>query len=118
MQIPVGVSYNCDLELAEQLMLEAAKSVERILDVPPTTVWLDAYGDSSVNFVIQCWIRDPESGTGNIRSAVLKKLWALFHERDIEIPFPQRDINIRNNEQFEQLIAAIGQRLEDRSKGG
>ncbi|MDD3798874.1 MAG: mechanosensitive ion channel [Novosphingobium sp.] len=111
MQVPVGVSYNCDLNLAEELMLEAARSVDRILDMPPPTVWLDAYGDSSVNFVIQCWIRDPENGTGNIRSAVLKKLWWLFHEKGIEIPFPQRDINIRNNEQFEQLIAAIGQRL-------
>lgn len=115
MQVPVGVSYNCDLKLAEELMLEAAGSVDRILSVPPPTVWLEAYGDSSVNFLIQCWIRDPENGVGNIRSAVLKKLWWLFHERGIEIPFPQRDINLRNNEQFEQLIAAISQRME--SKG-
>lgn len=111
-QVPVSVSYNCDLKLAENLMLEAAKSVPRVLKTPPPVVWLDAYGDSSVNFVIHYWICDPEEGVGNIRSDVLKKLWELLAESGIEIPFPQRDINLRDNEQFQQLVAAIAQRVE------
>jgi len=114
MQVPVGIGYGCDIAEAEKLMLEAAKSVERVLDTPPPTVWLDKYGESSVDFVIHCWISDPEEGLGNIRSQVLKKLWYLFKENGIEVPFPQRDLNLRNNEQFEQLIAAISQRLETR----
>lgn len=113
-QVPVGVSYNCDIKLAEELMLEAAKSCKRVLKSPAPTCWLDQYGESSVDFIIHCWIRDPEQGIGNVKSEVLKKLWDLFAEREIEIPFPQRDLNIRNNAQFEQLIAAIGQRLEAR----
>lgn len=112
MQIPVGISYGCDIKEGERLMLEAAVSCERVLKTPPPTVWLDQYGDSSVNFVIHCWISDPEAGIGNIKSQVLKKLWELFEAEGIEIPFPQRDINIRNNEQFEQLISAIAQRLD------
>ncbi|RDC59369.1 Mechanosensitive channel MscK [Alteripontixanthobacter maritimus] len=114
MQVPVGVSYNCDLHLAEKLMLEAAKSVRRVSKMPPPTIWLDAYGDSSVNFVIHCWITDPEEGIGNVKSEVLKSLWDKFAEAGVEIPFPQRDINLRGNEQFEQLIAAITQRMEER----
>lgn len=114
MQVPVGIGYNCDIKRAEELMLEAAKSARRVLASPPPTVWLDKYGESSVDFVIHCWITDPEAGLGNVRSEVLKKLWHLFQEEGIEIPFPQRDINLRNNEQFEQLIAAISQRLESR----
>ncbi|MHA6316779.1 mechanosensitive ion channel family protein [Altererythrobacter sp. CAU 1778] len=112
MQVPVGISYNCDIKLAEKLMLEAARSAERVLKTPPPTVWLDQYGESSVDFIIHCWITDPEEGIGNVRSQVLKKLWDLFQENGIEIPFPQRDINLRNNAQFEQLIAAIAQRLD------
>jgi small-conductance mechanosensitive channel len=114
MQIPVGISYGCDIKIGEKLMLEAAANCKRVLKSPPPTAWLDEYGDSSVNFVIHCWISDPEAGIGNIKSEVLKKLWDLFKENGIEIPFPQRDINVRNNEQFEQLIAAIGQRIEDK----
>ena len=112
MQVPVGVSYSCDLRLAEKLMLQAAGECPRVLKTPAPSVWLTEYGDSSVNFMIHCWITDPEEGVGNIRSDVLKTLWWLFQENGIEIPFPQRDINFRNNEQFEQLIAAIGQRID------
>ncbi len=115
MQVPVGVSYNCDIKLAEKLMLEAAAACKRVLKSPPPTVWLDQYGDSSVDFVIHCWITDPEAGIGNVRSEVLKNLWDQFKSSGIEIPFPQRDINFRNNEQFEQLISAIAQRLETKS---
>lgn len=114
-QVPVGVGYNCDLKLAEELMLQAAAASERVLKSPPPTVWLDSYGDNSVNFVIHCWINDPEGGVGNVRSEVLKALWYLFKENGVEIPFPQRDINLRSNAQFEQLVAAIAQRVETRS---
>lgn len=114
-QVPVGVGYNCDLKLAEELMLQAAAASERVLTSPPPTVWLDSYGDNSVNFVIHCWINDPEGGVGNVRSEVLKALWYLFKENGVEIPFPQRDINLRSNAQFEQLVAAIAQRVETRS---
>jgi small-conductance mechanosensitive channel len=110
-QVPVGISYTCDIKKAEELMIQAAKSVSRVLTMPPPTVWLDGYGDSSVDFVIHCWITDPEEGIGNVRSDVLKKLWDLFQESDIEIPFPQRDLNLRDNAQFQQLVAAISQRM-------
>ena len=106
-QVPVGISYNADIVEAEKLMLEAARSVKRVLDAPPPTVWLDSYGDSSVNFVIHCWITDPEEGIGNVRSEVLKTLWHLFQKNGIEIPFPQRDINLRTNEAFRELLEAM-----------
>ncbi len=108
-QVPVGVAYTCDLDLAEKLMLEAAKSVPRVLDAPPPTVWLNNFGESAVNFVIQCWIQDPEEGVGNIRSGVLKSLWRLFKENDVDIPFPQRDINLRDSAQLERLIEALAE---------
>ncbi len=113
-QVPCGVGYGADLELAETLMLEAARSVDRVLKVPPPTVWLGGFGESSVDFVIQCWIQDPEEGVGNIRSAVLKKLWYLFKDNDIEIPFPQRDIHLRSSQQLERLIELMAAREEER----
>ncbi|MDE2563617.1 MAG: mechanosensitive ion channel [Sphingomonadales bacterium] len=109
-QIPVGVAYSADMDLAESLMLKAARESKRVLKVPSPTVWMHKYGDSSVNFVIHCWINDPEEGLGNVRSDVLKRLWKLFAEHEIELPFPQRDLNLRDNEQFRALIEAIGQR--------
>nr|WP_233995727.1 mechanosensitive ion channel domain-containing protein [Erythrobacter sp. SD-21] len=107
MQVFVGVSYEADMDLAEKLMLEAAKSCDRVLKAPPPTVWMSEYGDNSVNFVIHCWIRDPEDGVGNVRSAVLKKLWWLFKDNGIEIPFPQRDIHIRSSDQLDRWFASM-----------
>ncbi len=108
MQVYVGVSYDADMNLAEELMLKAAKSAKRVLTTPPPIVWMTEYGDSSVNFVIHCWIVDPEEGVGNVRSDVLKNLWWLFKENGIEIPYPQRDINLRDSDQMHALIEAIG----------
>ncbi len=106
-QVNVGVSYDADMALAEKLMLEAAKQARRVLDTPPPTVWMNDFGDNSVNFVIHCWINDPEEGIGNVRSEVLKHLWGLFKEHGVEIPYPQRDLHLKQGEQFDRLIAAL-----------
>ncbi len=115
-QVPVGISYSCDIKQAEKLMMEAAKSAKRVLKDPAPNVWLHQYGDSSVDFIIHCWISDPENGIGNVRSAILKELWVLFEKNEIEIPFPQRDLNLRSTPQVEQLIAAISQRMDERKQ--
>ena len=115
-QVPVGISYNSDIARAEELMLEAARASKRVLNNPAPSVWLSGYGESSVDFIIHCWIEDPEVGVGNVRSEVLKKLWWLFQENGVEIPFPQRDLNLRDNEQFRQLVAALTQRAEPRAE--
>lgn len=111
-QVPVGIGYGCDIVAAEKLMLEAAKGARRVLETPPPVVWLDKYGESSLDFVIHCWINDPEEGVGNVRSDVLKRLWAAFQENGIEVPFAQRDVNLKDSPQLRALIAAIAQRRE------
>ncbi|WP_407637608.1 mechanosensitive ion channel family protein [Croceibacterium mercuriale] len=109
-QIPVGISYNSDIIMAETLMMQAARGASRVLTDPAPTVWLSDYGESWLLFTIHCWIVDPEEGVGNVKSDVLKRLWLLFKENGIEVPYPQRDLNLRDNAQFDRLIAALEQR--------
>lgn len=109
-QVPVGVSYNADMQLAERLMLEAASRARRVLANPAPSVWWTAFGENSVDFTIHCWINDPEEGVGNVRSDVLRNLWGLFKEHGIEVPFPQRDINLRDTAEVRALIAAFESR--------
>ena len=106
-QVPVGVAYGADLALAESLMLQAARSVPRVLKTPAPTVWMTGYGPSSVDFIIHCWIDDPEEGLGNVRSDVLKALWPLLRENNIEIPFAQHDLNLRDSEGLRLLAKAL-----------
>lgn len=94
--IPVGVSYNTDMDQAIEVMTQACVDVPRVLNHPKPVVWMLEFGDNSVNFEIRCWINDPQSGVGNFKAAVLKRVWDLFKEHEIEIPFPQRDVHIKS----------------------
>jgi small-conductance mechanosensitive channel len=93
--IPVGVGYDCDLALAQKLMIQAAKESKRVLEARPPSVWLVAFGESSVDHEILVWIADPEGGVGSLKSEVLNRLWVLFKENNIAIPNAQRDIHIK-----------------------
>jgi small-conductance mechanosensitive channel len=94
--IPVGIAYDCDLPLAQKLMIEAAKSSGRVLQSPEPKVWLRAFGESSIDHEILVWLPDPESGIGSVQSEILNRVWELFRENGISLPFPQRDIHIKD----------------------
>ncbi|MEJ7927893.1 mechanosensitive ion channel domain-containing protein [Sphingobium sp. AN641] len=92
-RISVGVSFDSDLRLAQQLMLDAALESPRVLRNPKPNVWLTGFGDSRVEHDILVWISDPEGGVGNVKSDVLNRLWDLFRAHGITIPYPQRVIH-------------------------
>ncbi len=94
-KIPIGVAYSSDMKLVEELLLRATKESPRVQNRPAPAVWMAGFGESSVDFEIQAWIIDPEEGVGNVRSDVLKRVWWLFQEHGIEIPFPQREVHVR-----------------------
>jgi len=95
LKIPIGISYDADPRKAIALCFEAAAEEERILKDPKTNVLLKGFGDSSVDIEMRIWIRDPQNGVSNLKSAVLLRVWDKFQEHDIEIPFPQRDLHLK-----------------------
>jgi small-conductance mechanosensitive channel len=97
-RVKIGVSYGSDPHQCIDLILQAAHSVERILKSPAPRCLLDGFGDSSVDLELRMWISDPSNGVGGVRSEVLLKVWDIFKEHNIEIPFPQRDLHIRSSE--------------------
>jgi small-conductance mechanosensitive channel len=104
---PVGVSYDSDLELVTELLYKAVEDTPRVLTRPKPRVNVMEFGDNSVNFDVRFWIEDPEEGIANIRSDVYMRMWRLFKENDIEIPFPQRDLHLRSSKQLDQLVELI-----------
>lgn len=97
-KLPVGVSYDCDVEHARALCLEAAANCKRVLQTPPPACLLKGFGDNSVDLELRIWVGDPEGGVSNVASEVYLNVWRLFKEHDIEIPFPQRDLHIRSGQ--------------------
>jgi small-conductance mechanosensitive channel len=107
MRVPVSVAYGCDIDLAEKLMLQAARDSARVLDAPGPAVWLTSFGADAIEFEVLVWIQDPEVGLGSIRSDVLKRVWRLFNENGVQVPYPQRDLNLRDTPALRELIEAI-----------
>jgi len=95
LRVPFGVSYKSDPHEVRRLVLEAIKTVPRVLDDPPPVCLLRKFGDSSIDLELRAWIEDPKNGIGNVMSDILFKVWDTLKANGIEIPFPQRDIHIR-----------------------
>ena len=92
----VGVAYDSDLELAMRLMAEAAAGQPRVLTDPPPRVLLTQFADSAINLELGFWIADPEQGRGNVLSDVNLAIWKAFSEHGIAIPYPQREVRVKN----------------------
>ncbi len=98
MHVKVGVSYQSDPHEAIKLAVAAARDVPRVLQDPGPNCLLVAFGESSVDLELRFWISDPANGTTNVRSEVMLNLWDLYHQRGIELPYPQREVTFRNPE--------------------
>jgi small-conductance mechanosensitive channel len=93
LDVPFGVSYDSDPHEVSRLAIEAAASVGRVDSRRNQPVcWLTAFGDSSLDFLLRFWIRDPQQGLTNIRGKVLLALWDTFKEHGITIPYPHREV--------------------------
>ena len=95
-RVPLGISYDSDPKEAIDLCLEAAQSVPRTLQVPNPKCLIVGFGDNAIEMELRFWIDDPSNGVGNVRSEVLLAIWDRFKQNGINIPFPQRDLHIRN----------------------
>ena len=98
MEVPFGVTYECDPHAVRGLATEAAAKPERVVDEPPPVCHLVEFGDSSLNFVLRFWIRDPAKGVTNVKGQVLLALWDALKDKGIEIPYPHRVVQLHNGD--------------------
>ncbi|MDJ0626134.1 MAG: mechanosensitive ion channel [Candidatus Caenarcaniphilales bacterium] len=92
----IGVSYDSDIEKARELIFEAAKEHKRCSKQPIPQCYLREFADSSVNFLVHFWVDDVIEGRYQPQSDVMRAIWKKFKENNITIPFPQRDVHIKD----------------------
>jgi small-conductance mechanosensitive channel len=93
--LPVQVAYDSDLERAMAIMVAAAQAQERVLADPAPAVFLKDFAESGINLELGVWIADPGNGTGPLRSEINLAIWREFKQAGIVIPFPQRELRIK-----------------------
>lgn len=114
-EVQFGVHYDSDPHAVKALAEDAAANAhERICEDPAPVCHLTEFGDSSLNFKLRFWIQDAERGVTNMRGAVMLALWDAFKDNNIEIPYPHRDVYIRNNEEASLPPAAEPQKKDNK----
>ena len=94
--VNVGIAYGSDVAQALKIMDVVSQEQEMVLADPAPRALFLGFGDSTLDFQIQVYIRDQADRltvTHEIHMAVNKQ----FIDADIEIPFPQRDIHVKSS---------------------
>ena len=92
--IPIGVSYDADVDLVMSTLLHAAKEVDNVLQDPPPKVQFLEFADWSKNFRLLVWTNRPRLHR-QIRSDINYRIEKLFRDAGIEIPYPQTELRLR-----------------------
>lgn len=90
-EMTVGVAYGTDLKKTREVILETLKNDTRIHDDPEPSVYFTNFGDSSLDLTIRCW-----ADTSNLWPVYwdnMEHIKEALERADIEIPFPQQDVN-------------------------
>ena len=94
-RIPVGVHYKSDVHLVAKLLMDAASACPDVLRAPPPEARFMSFGDSALNFELWVWTETMFNRPQSLLSAVNFQIWDQFKRAGIEIPYPQRDLYIK-----------------------
>lgn len=93
--VNVGVSYGSDVLKVTELLLKAATEHPSVLELPKTHIEFNDFGDSSLDFKLHFYSHE-YLGIEGIKSDLRYRIIQLFRENNVEIPFPQHDLWIKN----------------------
>jgi small-conductance mechanosensitive channel len=96
MTIPLGVSYDSDLVMVRDVLLDIARQNEEVLVDPAPVVLVTGFGDNSVNISLRVSTTILTDRTGFLKSDLFMEIFRVFREKKIEMPFPQQDVRVRS----------------------
>ena len=92
LDLVVGIGYTSSIQKTYELLTEVLKQDDRVLDDPAPTIAVAELADSSVNFVVRPWVKKEDYWA--LKFDLTEKIKNEFDANGIEIPFPQRTINM------------------------
>lgn len=92
--VEVGVAYGSDVQLVKALLLQAAQEHPMVLQEPPPAVLFTDFGDSSLDFRLVFTV-DDSFQSAMPKSDIRFRINELFIQNNITIPFPQRDVYLK-----------------------
>ena len=108
----VGVAYGSDVDLVVEVLNGVAVAHPMTLVQPEPRVRFRAFGDSSLDFELLCWIERPVD-RGTVLHELNMEIYRQFGANDITIPFPQQDVYIKEMPSRPQTVAPRSTRPEE-----
>jgi small-conductance mechanosensitive channel len=93
-RVKIGVSYGSDVDQVEAVLLSCCEGVEELAAHPTPRVRMRGFGDSSLDFELLAWSKEPEL-RGRTLHELNKRVYKALKREGIEIPFPQRDLHVK-----------------------
>jgi small-conductance mechanosensitive channel len=103
LRLQIGVSYKNSPDLVIRTIMEVLDSIPAILKEPEAAVMVKEFADFAIVYEIKFWLTD-YSLKDPLKSEIRRKTWYAFKREDIQIPFPIRDVyikDIRKEKSFE-----------------
>ena len=91
-----GVAYGDDAKLARDVLTGLINDDQRILEDPAPAIVLSELGDSSVNFTVRAWVNAGDFWP--VFFEMNEKVYRIFPEKGLNIPFPQMDVHLHKTE--------------------
>ena len=89
-----GVAYNSDLEKVKEVLKAAVERNELILKEPEVFIGIVELSESSIDFAVRAWCNTPDYWP--VYNDLMDSITHAFMKENIEIPFPQMDVNLKN----------------------
>ena len=96
LKLQVGTSYDSDPEEVRRLLLQVADEHPDVLPDPSPDVIFTDFGDSSLDFELRVWTTNQVRTPQILKSDLYFAIFKLFKQKNIELPFPQRDLHVRS----------------------
>ncbi len=101
-RVPVGVAYGTNLKEVTELLVEIALADPDVARSPKPRARVRRFNDSSIDFELLCWVNEP-SLKGRVTHQLLMAIDRTFKEKNIEIPFPKRELYIKGASTTENM---------------
>lgn len=92
----LGIGYGNYIDKAYEVIKRLLVEDDRILDDPEPFLALKELADSSVNIAVRAWVATGDYWPVHFR--LNEQVYRTFEDEGLDIPYPQQDIHIQNEE--------------------
>lgn len=90
----IGITYDADIDVARKALEDLLRENPLVLKEPAVYSHVDSYGDSSINIALKGWTSNENYWT--VYKETMNGIKKALDNVNVEIPFPQMDISIKN----------------------